>query len=274
MEHNYYYFIAGLPEIFFDDKKTPLSLPEFMEYAEESLDRKSINAIKALAFSNDNDMLLSILKKEDVDESKYTIFSKSQMEIELEQEEFSDLLPSYMLDFIRDYRLEKPEIKENPEKAMTEMYYNYIMSFPNEFIRKYADFTLNLKNLVTALVAKKHGKNVEVEIIGDNDFARAIKKSNLKDFGLGDYELTEKVISIMNNNNLVERERRLDGLIWDFLENGTTFKYFSLDNIISFFIYLKIIDRWSTMKSDRGREIFMEMVEKFKNTFEFSEEFA
>lgn len=274
MEHNYYYFIAGLPEIFFDDKKLPFSLSEFMEYAEESLDSKSVDALRLIMLSNDNDMLLNILKKEDVEESKYTIFSKSQIESELEQEEFSNLLPSYMLDFIRAYRLDKPEVKENPEKILIEHYYDYMMSYPNKFIRKYADFTLNVKNLVTALVAKKHGKDVEVEIIGDNDFARTIKKSNLKDFGMGDNELSEKVISIMNNNNLVERERRLDGLVWDFLENETTFKYFSLDNIISFFIYLKIIDRWSTMKSDRGREIFMEMVEKFKNTFEFSEEFA
>lgn len=154
------------------------------------------------------------------------------------------------------------------------MYYNHLLKSGSKFIRNYAEFVMNVKNLETALTCRKYGKEVAPEIIGDNIFARTLRTSNSKDFGLAmEYPYVEKVISLMNNTNLVERERGLDLLLWDYIEEAVVYEYFSMEKVLSFMLELMIVERWSKMNSESGRKVFMEVVDKFRKSFEFAEEF-
>lgn len=110
---------------------------------------------------------------------------------------------------------------------MSWMYYDYLMKCNNKFIRNYTEFSMNVKNLVTALTCKKYGKEVAPEIIGGNAFSKALRTSNSKDFGLAmEYPYVERVISLVGNTNLVERERGLDLLLWDFIEESVVYRVF------------------------------------------------
>lgn len=154
------------------------------------------------------------------------------------------------------------------------MYYDYMMKADNQLVKRYAEFSMNLKNLVTALNARKYGMEVAKEVIGSNEFAVALRTSNAKDFGLTlDYPYVEKVIALMDNDNLVERERGLDLIIWHFLDEAVTFDYFSLERVISYMLRLMIVERWSKMSSESGRKVFMEMVDRFRKSFQFEEQF-
>ena len=94
---------------------------------------------------------------------------------------------------------------------------------------------------------------VAKEVIGSNEFAVALRTSNAKDFGLTlDYPYVEKVIALMDNDNLVERERGLDLIIWHFLDEAVTFDYFSLERVISYMLRLMIVERWSKMVQSPG----------------------
>ena len=86
-------------------------------------------------------------------------------------------------------------------------------------------------------------------------------------------EYAEKVISLMGNTNLVERERGLDLLLWDYIEEAVVYEYFSMEKVLSFMLELMIVERWSKMSSESGRKVFMEVVDKFRKSFEFAEEF-
>lgn len=111
-------------------------------------------------------------------------------------------------------------------------------------------------------------------MIGNNEFSIALRTSNAKDFGLAmDYPFAEKVIALMENDNLVERERGLDLIYWNFLDEAVTFEYFSLERVISYMLRLMIVERWSKMNSESGRKVFMELVEKFRQSFQFEEQF-
>ena len=102
----------------------------------------------------------------------------------------------------------------------------------------------------------------------------ALRTSKTKDFGLAmDYPYVEQVMALMENDNLVERERGLDLLIWNFLDEVVTFEYFSLDRVISYMLRLMIVERWSKMSPESGRKVFMEMIERFRQSFQFEEQF-
>ena len=80
-------------------------------------------------------------------------------------------------------------------------------------------------------------------------------------------------MALMDSADLVERERGLDLLVWDFLDEAVTFEYFSFERVVSYMLRLMIVERWSRMSSESGRKVFMEMVERFRKSFQFDEQF-
>ncbi len=88
-----------------------------------------------------------------------------------------------------------------------------------------------------------------------------------------DFPFVVLVLALMENANLVVRERGLDLIFWNFLDEAVTFEYFSIERVISYMLRLMIVERWSKMNSESGRKVFMELVEKFRRSFQFDEQF-
>ena len=220
---------------------------------------------------NDNAQVLRLLNKQEPDPALKTVYPLRQLEEEVQE---PTVLPLYLREFITDFKEERLKYDVAPENVLSWMYYAYMMHSENKLVREYAEFSMNMKNLIAAFNSRKYGRDVSREVIGENEFALALRTSNSKDFGLSmDYPYVEKVISLMENDNLVERERGLDLLIWDFLDEAVVFEYFSIEKVISFMLKLMIVERWSRMSSESGRKVFMELVEKFRKSFEFDEQF-
>lgn len=265
-EKSYTAFIAGLPEISWDDRKLSLSVHDFREQAKDFITGEDEKLLDLFFLPLDNVQVLRLLNKIEPDANLQTVYPLKQLEDEVQEP--GGLLPSYLDRFIRDFKDEHLDQEMTPENALSRMYYEYMMRTDNKLVGTYAEFSMNLKNLVTALNCRKFGRDIHREVIGDNEFALALKTSGSKDFGLSmDYPYVEKVIALMENDNLVERERGLDLLIWDFLDEAVVFEYFSIERVISFMLRLMIVERWSKMSSESGRRVFMEMVSKLKESF-------
>lgn len=271
-KNNYYCLIAGLPEVFLDDRKLSLSVNGFRELAQGALKKEDVKLMNLFFLPADNKQILRLLNKMDPDTALETVYPLQQLEDEIAEPKNS--LPAYMNQFIADFKREHLKYETSPENVLSWMYYDYLMHCGNKFVRMYAEFSMNIKNLVSALTCRKYGKEVAPEIIGNNAFSKALRTSNSKDFGVTmEYPYAEKVISLMNNSSLVERERGLDLLLWDYIEETVVYEYFSMEKVLSFMLELMIVERWSKMNSESGRKVFMEVVDKFRRSFEFAEEF-
>jgi hypothetical protein len=269
---DYIAFIAGLPEIAWDDRKLSLSVAEFRTQLKDYISEKDEKWIDLFFLPNDNAQVLRLLNKQEADTALTTVYPVKMLEEEIQEPD--KLIPSYLREFITDFKEERLRYEVSPANVLSWMYYDYMMKSENPLIKEYAEFAMNLKNLVTALNARKYGMNIAKEVIGNNEFAVALRTSNAKDFGLTlDYPYVEKVIALMESDDLVERERGLDLIIWNFLDEAVTFEYFSLKRVISYMLRLMIVERWSKMSSESGRKVFMEMVEKFRQSFQFEEQF-
>ena len=272
LKNNYYCFIAGLPEVFLDDRKLALSVNGFRELAREALKKEDVKLMELFFLPADNKQVLRLLNKMAPDTNLETVYPLQCLEDEITEP--TNSLPVYLNRFIADFKREHLKYDVSPENVLSWMYYDHLMKSDSKFVRNYAEFVMNVKNLETALTCRKYGKEVAPEIIGDNVFSKALRTSNSKDFGLAmEFPYVEKVISLMGNTNLVERERGLDLLLWDYIEEAVVYEYFSMDKVLSFMLELMIVERWSKMSSESGRKVFMEVVDKFRNSFEFAEEF-
>lgn len=269
---DYIAFIAGLPEIAWDDRKLSLTVAEFREQLREYITGRDEKLIDLFFLPNDNAQVLRLLRKQEPDAALTTVYPVKLLEDEIIEPDKA--IPSYLRDFITDFKEEHLRYDLSPENVLSWMYYDYMREADNLLVKRYAEFSMNLKNLVTALNARKYGMEISREVIGDNELAIALRTSNAKDFGLGmDYPYVEKVLALMDNDNLVERERGLDLIIWNFLDEAVTFEYFSLERVISYMLRLMIVERWSKMSSESGRKVFMEMIERFRQSFQFDEQF-
>lgn len=269
---NYYCLIAGLPEISPDDKKLSLSVQELRIYLSDYLTKKEMDTINLFFYPNDNAQILRLLQKQEPDLNLQTVFTASQLEDEIQDPMF---LPSYIKEYLLDLQKEDREnIKRLPEVELSERYWNFMLSQKEKLVKKYAEFSLNIKNLITALNCRKYHLDIEKEIIGDSYFTNQLKTSRARDFELSDlYPYVDQVLALFEKGNTAEREYRIDMLYWEFLDEMTENKYFTFDNVIAFTLKLMILERWSKMTTEQGKIIFRELLERFKNEFQFAKEF-
>lgn len=269
---NYIAFIAGLPEISWDDRKLSLTVHDFREQAKEYIKGKDEDLLNLFFLPNDNAQVLRLLRKQEADPALQTVFPVKLLEEEIAEPDQE--IPSYLRAFISDFKEEHLKYELSAENVLSWMYYDYMMAADNRFVSRFAEFFMNLKNLTAALNSRKYGKDISREVIGNNEFSQALRTSNSKDFGLAmDYPYVERVITLMETNDLVERERGLDLIVWNFLDEAVIFEYFSIERVLSFMLRLMIVERWSKMSSESGRKVFMEMVERFRRSFQFEEQF-
>lgn len=269
---NYYCLIAGLPEISPDDKKLTLSVQDLRAYLNDYLTRKEIDIINLFLLPNDNVQILRILRKQEPDPNLQTVFTVSQLESEIEDPMF---LPLYLKDYLLDLQKED-RMKSNrlPEVEISERYWNYMLSQKEKLVKKYAEFSLNIKNIITALNCRKYHLDIKKEIIGDSKLTNQLKTSQAKDFELSDdYPYIEKVLVLFEKDDMAEREYDIDMLYWNFISQNTDYKYFTFDNVIAFLLKLMILERWSKMTTEQGKKIFRELLDHFKSDFKFSKEF-
>ena len=73
--------------------------------------------------------------------------------------------------------------------------------------------------------------------------------------------------AILNDRDILARERAIDSLYWEKLDAMTVQHYFDMDVILAFILKLHIIDRWHQLDEKTGREMFRKLVNEVKATF-------
>ena len=168
---NYIAFIAGLPEISWDDRKLSLTVAEFREQAKNYVRGKDEKLLELFFLPNDNLQVLRLLSRQDALSGLPSVFSLRQLEEEVQEP--SGILPDYLTRFIRDFKEERMEYDTLPENVLSWRYYDYMLKADNELVRRYAELSMNLRNFVAAWNSRKYGRDVAREVIGNNEIGRA-----------------------------------------------------------------------------------------------------
>jgi len=277
MFRNYYhYFIAGLPDIFLDDTEVQFQMLDFKHELKEHLRPEDYKLVELLFLSYDNQKLLQFLDEDFENQNKLGNFSFEDFELEFSDEK-QGILPEYMYEFVEIFRDEElsKNVTKSWEDLLTEMYYNYVLKTKNKFLKQWFEFSQNLNNILIGLNCRQYDIDPEKQLVGDNEITRAIIKSNAKDFGLGvDLPYVNEIITQTEKENLLSREKGLDQIKWDKVEEITLFDYFTIEVILAYTIKLDIAYRWLELDDEKGREMFRKIIDDLKSGFEFPKEFA
>ncbi len=270
----YYCLIAGLPNIALDDSKIPFTITEFREELEgilTSQDKKLIDLF-FLKFDNKNLIEQSRFPDSDPDPRGSITYSEfNDLMRALKEEEKppkNDHIPPYFEEFFKIYIEEegKPENSNiHWEDRLAALYYNYAMKVKNKFVAEWFELNLNINNLLTAFTARKYEWDKARYIVGDNEIARILRTSNARDFGLGDsVEYLPALQRIAEETDLFVREKKIDQLKWEWLDENTFFKTFDIESVFAYMLKLEMLERWVTLDKVTGEKTFRELVGAMK----------
>lgn len=272
----YHYLIAGLPDFFLDDSEIGFSMPDFKLMLKENLTPEDYKLLEILFLPYDNDLLLAFLSNQDKKPHPLCKYTYTDFETELSDDR-TGILPAYMYKFAEIYHDEdfSKSRKKSWENILTELYYEQALKTKNKFLSTWLEFNLNLNNLVTGYTCRKHNLEPDNQLIGDNFINQAILTNNSKDFGLGiELPYTSEIITQLEKDQFFAREKGLDQLKWNKLEEATLFNYFTIEVVLAYTIKLEMAYRWLKLDEETGRKMFRKIIEGLKSGFEFSNEFA
>ena len=272
-KQQYFYLISGLPDLAITDTHLPFTAKVFLDELKNKIDRKDFELVCWLYYSKDNINLIHILFNENPSNQQEGYYSLQELKRGVEG---NTVLPYYMSDFIASFTENKNLLtKVGWEANLTENYFREAMKSGNEFLNQWIDFELNMKNLLLIMSNKKEQIPFTEFIIEANEMAALFKQNPSADFSTeSSLGFLNQVVKIIETENIIEREKKIDLLRWKQLEEMTFFNYFTMEAVLSFIIKLMILERWAILKQEPVKislpsilNSFMEKIEmpEFKN---------
>lgn len=270
---SYYCLIAGLPDIGFEDGKMPLSIDAFRNELSEVLTVKDMELVKFVDLAIDNRNLLAVLNNRDVEIESNGNFDKEYLLRVIEDLSDEDrpnkvYIPKfwetyYRMMYFEDEAIDYRNVK-SAEDIMSMLYYQDGVGIRNGFMANWFEFSLNVNNIITALNVRKYGLDGDY-IVGNNRIARKLRSSSARDFGLStEIDYFDSVVRVFEESDILTKERRIDVMRWDWIENRAVYEYFSISRVMAYFLELQMLERWSKLDKSVGEERFRSIIDGFK----------
>lgn len=274
----YYYLVAGLPDISLEDGKLSYTISDFRAESYGDLSAKDQALIDLFYLKYDHADLLSLLKDKDavtLGKGNFSSEDLLQLIASVKEGEKPDAkFPSYLYDFIAQYLALPADELYKAENLLASAYYAYAMKSKNPFIASWFEFNLNINNILAAFAARKYKMNVAEVIVGDTEVCEMLRTSNARDFGLSEtLDYFEPLQRLVETDDLVEREKKVDQLKWKWLEDASFFHYFTVERLFVFLLQLEMIERWVLLDKEKGSELFRQMIQNLKDEVQIPEEF-
>lgn len=273
---NYYCLVAGLPDIQPEDTKSIASLLELKKELLEQLSDEDAQLLKLLYAKFDNNNWLNYLENKDAILNPLGNLKADDLgQLLALMQEFENPKDNRLLPYIQkfhDTHTDEKFLAEgiSLEDYLSGLYYEFAMKCKNDFLQKWFEFNLNINNILTAIACRKHNFEIRTFVLGNNEVAQTIRTSNARDFGLsGMFDQLDTVLRIAEEADLLEREKKIDALKWNWLEEHTFFNYFSIEKILAFVLKSEMIERWKPLSVEKGTLIFRELLVGMKEEVTF-----
>ena len=150
-------------------------------------------------------------------------------------------------------------------------FYKEALSSRIGFIREFFQFDMNVRNQKVAYLNQALGRNPDKDILRLTD--PQAEESGMESEA-PEFKEAPLLQSILEGKDILARERGIDDLYWDKIDELTLFDYLNFDKILGMTVKMMIIRRWLVLDEAKGREMFKRLVDEVRGTFkgvEYSE---
>ena len=143
-------------------------------------------------------------------------------------------------------------------------FYKEALSHRLGFIREFFTFDLNVRNQKVRYLNQALGRAAEKDIL-------TLRDPEAEETGLEpeepEFKESAKLQTILEGHDILARERGIDDLYWDKIDEITLFDYLNFDKILGMVVKMMIIRRWLILDEEAGREMFKKLVDEVRGTF-------
>lgn len=143
-------------------------------------------------------------------------------------------------------------------------FYREALSHRIGFIRNFFEFDLNVRNRKVRYLNEALGRAPEKDILKltDPEAEETGLEPEEPEFKEGD-----RLRKILEGKDILARERGIDDLYWEKIDELTLFDYMNFDRILGIIVKMMIIRRWLILDEQTGREMFKKLVDEVRGTF-------
>lgn len=269
---NYHYIISSLVDYSFDSDPKGFDAVKLCEELKSQLSDSDWSRLGELWWFFDLRNILDIRSGRKGVYSPLSNLTEAQTELvsrfytrgsTIEIEEELPKLPDFAVEILTSYKDDlyaserEISIAEPIDNKIWGAYYAHSMRSKSKFIRNWSEFDLNVKNVSAAYTARAKGIDAESVVIGDNEITRLIiRNENVQDFGLkNEFLEIDELIHILQEDDMLAKERNLDKLRMSKIDNFVTFDYFNLEFILGYMVKTSMIVRWSGLNRADGERV-------------------
>lgn len=271
MAKNYYCLVAGLREYSLDGDVKGFDAREVIDEIADELSKEDARALRGWMLFHDVCNMVNIKSGR---EGYSTLGNFSREEI-AEQLERPSELPRELAEVVElytdmaggevdadDERLRRVDPSRAFATELFAAYYRYCATSGCRFLREWSEADRNLRNITAALAARAKGLTIAEWMVGDGEVVQQLSRSSAADFGLkGEVGYVDTLIgALAENDNLLDKEHRIDMIRWGISEELSTFDYFNIDFLLGYIVRLSLVHRWARLDAERGKEMFRRLV--------------
>ncbi len=273
IKNKYYCLVASLKEYALDFSSKGAELPnEIRDEISSELSSADRESLELLYMFYDIENIISTIKGGTSLFSPLGNLKKEEIVQEIEHcrvsanddEPYQSKLPGEIgikLDnFFKD---EKGDI-EQLHSELLNIYYSLASQSNSKFLRLWSCSDRTIRNIIAVSYAKAQGIDPISFVIGDSEIEQTLVSSMADDFGMAaDFEWFEELMSTLQIEDFIEREKKLDTLKWNIADSLCEQEFFSIDYLLGYMVHLNILARWSFMDKESGDKRFREIVSSF-----------
>ena len=142
--------------------------------------------------------------------------------------------------------------------------YKEAFAHRNGFIREFFRFDMDVRNQKVRYLNQALGRDPEKDVI-------SLRDPEAEDTGLEpeapEFKESDRLQAILESSDILSRERGIDDLYWDKIDEITLFDYLNFDKILGMVAKMMIIRRWLILDEEAGRAMFKKLVDEVRGTF-------
>lgn len=276
---NYYCLIAGLPVVKLTDTAPLRTVMQLKEEMADVLESKDARLMETYFLRFDCENIVALLANPEAELDERGNYSREQLtELISEaraQEGAVKGFPEFLAAFVRDYDANANVAAWFARDTVMLAYYDYACKCPNAMMAAWYELNFNILNILTALIARKQGWTLKDYVQGQGEVVDALlKQTNQPDFGLSaELDYVKDLMQAAETTDPVEKERQIDALRWNWLEEKTFFEPFDITALFAYIVRSEILERWALLDPEQGRERFTEIIENLRGEAKVPEEF-
>ena len=277
LKKDYYCLVAGLPDLFFNENKPGFNSFDFYNELKYQLNDTDYELVKLLFLQFDNENLLNLIFEQNKPFNLLGNYNKDFLENQITK---PAEIPDYMTSFLQwTKNLETRELNLQTENKLHSLYSEYALTTTNIFLNEWFKFELNIKNILTAFNCEQFNYSAKKHLIqvGKNNAVYSLLINNRLKHEFFEEELpfADQIFRIAESDaSPEEKEKAIDKIKWDYLDEQTFFHYFTIEKILSYIIKLGTIERWMKLDVETGKALLNKFIEELKLSYTFPEEFS